>query len=394
MVNSDYYIQDNSDIEDKKLEAAKGLYQSGNYQGALKLYLDMVNTSYSHRLNYELGRCYYKMNDLDNALNYFLISVNLDSYKNPSYSFIGNIYYKKENINKAIEYWSTAFAYKPDDEVICLNLATSYFSKNMKFHSVYFYQKYLIYAKDKKSNYYLEIKKSMDEFKRLATESYQKAQLAIANKDNKTAIHALEYAINYLPTSFDINFSLAKLYMEEQQYMQALVYMKQALCIDKKSLDVLQKLSTIMLNLGDFTGAYCCFKRILPLVINNQKEYLEIIKTIKQLEETFDKYSYNGHKEWADRYYEDNNYSLALIEYENCMIFNPELSIELDKRYELIKMFLNPEERIIRLCMEKGDTYYSSGDHKMANKYFARILALSSEDSYDYKVAKSRMTNV
>ena len=30
MATSDFYIQDNSDIEDKKLEAAKGLYQNGN----------------------------------------------------------------------------------------------------------------------------------------------------------------------------------------------------------------------------------------------------------------------------------------------------------------------------------------------------------------------------
>ena len=55
MATSDYYIQDNSDIEDKKLEAAKGLYLAGNYSGALKLYLDMVNTSYSHKLHYEIG---------------------------------------------------------------------------------------------------------------------------------------------------------------------------------------------------------------------------------------------------------------------------------------------------------------------------------------------------
>ena len=67
MATSDYYILDNSDIEEKKLEAAKGLYQVGNYSGALKLYLDMVNTSYSHKINYEVGRCYYKLNDFENA---------------------------------------------------------------------------------------------------------------------------------------------------------------------------------------------------------------------------------------------------------------------------------------------------------------------------------------
>ena len=67
---------------------------------------------------------------------------------------------------------------------------------------------------------------------------------------------------------------------------------------------------------------------------------------------------------------------------------------ELGNRIELIKMFLSPEERIIRLCMEKGDMFYNTGEHRKANKYFARILALSSEESYDYKIAKSRMTNV
>ena len=132
----------------------------------------------------------------------------------------------------------------------------------------------------------------MEEFNRLGNDFYQKALRAIANQDNKTAIQALEYAVGYLPVSFDLNFSLAKLYMEEKQYMQALVYMKQALCIDKKSLDVLQRLSSIMTALGDFTGAYCCFKRILPLVINNQKEYLEVVKMIKQLEESKGKTSF------------------------------------------------------------------------------------------------------
>ena len=111
MASSDYYIQDNSDIEDKKLEAAKGLYQSGNYSGALKLYLDMVNTSYSYKLHYEIGRCYYKMNDFDNALLYFNNSVSLESHKNPSYIFLGNIYYKQQNTSKAIECWCVAHSF-------------------------------------------------------------------------------------------------------------------------------------------------------------------------------------------------------------------------------------------------------------------------------------------
>ena len=75
-MTSEYYYLDNSAIEDEKLEVAKGLYQSGNYSGALKLYLDMVNTSYSYKLYYEIGRCYYKLNNLDESEENFLRAIN------------------------------------------------------------------------------------------------------------------------------------------------------------------------------------------------------------------------------------------------------------------------------------------------------------------------------
>lgn len=394
MATSDYYIQDNSDIEEKKLEAAKGLYQVGNYSGALKLYLDMVNTSYSYKLNYEIGRCYYKLNDYDNAELYFLRSVSLENYKNPSYVLLGNIFYKKQEINKAIEYWCTSYSYKPDDESVCLNLATSYFSKDMKFQSVIFYEKYLKYAKDKTTNYYADIKKSIDDFARIGNDFYQKALKAVSANDNQTAIQALEYAAKNCPTNFDINFLLGRLYFEEKQYMQALIYLKQAHCLDPKSLDVLERLSAVMLALGDFTGAYCCLKRILPLVINNQKEYLEIIRSLKQLEDSFDGLSYQGHEQWGDNYYNENNYHFALFEYENCVIIDGKLSDKIDEKIQKIRSFINPEERIIRVCFEKGLTFHSTGDFRKSNKYFSKIMLLADESSSDYKYARARMVNV
>ena len=118
--------------------------------------------------------------------------------------------------------------------------------------------------------------RNLEDFARIGADFYQKALKAVSANDNKTAIQALEYAVKNCRTNFDINFLLGKLYFEEKQYIQSMIYLKQAHCLDKKSLDVLERLSTVMLTLGDFTSAYCCLKRILPLVINNQKEYLEI----------------------------------------------------------------------------------------------------------------------
>lgn len=394
MAKSDYYIQDNSDIEDKKLEAAKGLYQTGNYSGALKLYLDMVNTSYSYKLHYEIGRCYYKLNDMGNAEIFFKQSISLEENKNPSFVFLGNIFYKKQDLNKAIEYWATAFSFKPDDEAVCLNLATSYFSKDMKLQSLFYYDKYLKYAKDKNASYYLEIKKSVGEFFRIASEFYQKAIKSISMQDKDTAIQALEYAVKNNPTSFDINFQLGKLFLQKQDYMRATIYLKQAFCLDNKSLDILQNLSSALINLGDFTGAYCCLKRILPLVLNNQKEYLDVIKTIKHLEDSFDNLSYQGHLEWADRYYQENNYHFALFEYENCTIIDNTLNKQLSEKIQKLKSFINPEERIIKVCFEKGLTLHSVGDFKKANQYFSKIMSLADENSSDYKYARARLNNV
>lgn len=394
MANSDYYIQDNSNIEEAKLEAAKELYNAGKFSEALKLYLDMGNASYSYKIHYEIGRCYYKLNDMINAELYFSRSVSLQSYKNPSYTFLGNIYHKNQNIEKAIENWTIAFSQKPNDENVCLNLATSYFSKDMKFQSIFFYEKYLRYAKNKNASFYLEIKKSIENFKHTSMDLYQKAQRAIAVGDRETAMQVLELAVKNYPLNFDINFQLGKLYFETKEFLKSSVYLKQAYCIDNKSLDVLELLSNVMINVGDFTGAYCVMKRILPLVTNNQKEYLEILKTIKPLEDSFDDKSIDGHREWAEKYYSYNNYQFALFEYENCLIMNNVVPSDYSNIVQELKSFINPEAKIIKSCFERGAFSYSNKDFKQSNKYFSKIMELSNENSPDYRLAKSRIVNV
>ncbi len=393
MVSSDYYIVDNSDLENKRLEAAKNHYVKGDYSSALRLYLDMLNMSTSFKLYYEIGRCYYKLNDLLPAEEYFKKSIGLESFKNPSYLYLGNIFYKREDLKNAIENWVSAYAYKPDDEAVCLNLATSYFSKNMKFQSVFYYEKYLKYAKDRGQSY-STIKNSINRCNEIGKEFMQKAQRAISLRNYSEAIEYLTFAVKNMPVSFDINLALGKAYLEENDNMHAMIFLKQALCLDNKSLDVLQKLASVFINLGDYTAAYCTMRRLLPLVIHNQSEYLRTLQVIKDLNASFDDLSYQGHKEWADRYYDDNNYHMALIEYENCVILKEELQSELGDKIDRIKSFINPETRIIKTCLEKGEALYNEGDFKTSNKYYSKAMLLANENSSEYRLAKSRVVNV
>ena len=54
---------------------------------------------------------------------------------------------------------------------------------------------------------------------------------------------------------------------------------------------------------------------------------------------------------------------------------------------------MNPEDRIIKTCFEKGLIFHSTGDFKKSNKYFSRILILAEENSSDYKYARARLVN-
>ncbi|MCQ2738860.1 MAG: tetratricopeptide repeat protein [bacterium] len=394
MDSSDYYIQDNSGIEQVQLDAAKNLYQSGDYDGALKLYLNMLSLSMSYKLYYEAGRCYYKLNDLEKAEEYFKSSIAIIDSNNPSYLYLGNIASKKQDITNAIKYWIISYSNKPYDESLCLNLASAYFTKGMKFYAIYYYQKYLKYAKDKDSLTYKEIKSGLDRFKQNSHELYQKAKRAVALKDYNTAIDGLEQALTKFPLNFDMNYLLGKLYYDKKNYNSAITYLKQALCIDNKSIDVLQILSATTLNSELYTDAYCYFKRMIPLVIGHQKEYLELIRTIKKLEPQINTDEISRHELIAEEYYNNNDYKNALFEYETCLILNPNLSHKYENIIENLKVFIAPEADLIKMYMEQASVWHSAGNIQKANKYFSKILILAETGSPEYKIAKSRLTNV
>lgn len=393
MASSDFYIADNSDMENKKLEAARNHYMSGDYQSALKLYMSLVNTNISYKLYHRIAKCYYKMGDIKNAEENFQKSVGLEKGDNPSYIYLGNIAYKREDLRSAIYNWACAFAYRPEDENVCLNLATSYFSCGMKFQSIFYYEKFLKYAK-KQTNSYSAVKKSLDEYSKIGSEFLQKAKQSVARKDYKTAIEFLTFAYKNIPTSYDINFMLGTAYLAENDNMHSMIYLKQAYCINKNSLEVLQMLTSVFINLGDYTAAYCTLRRILPLVINDQEEYLNTMKVIKELNSTFDEQSYIGHKEWGDIYYRENNYHFALFEYENCTLLSENMKKELKERIEKLNLFINPEIHIVKTCLEKANSLYQEGEIHNANKFFTKVMQFSEPDSTEYKLAKSRVSNV
>lgn len=186
---------------------------------------------------------------------------------------------------------------------------------------------------------------------------------------------------------------LGTAYLSENDNMHAMIYLKQAYCINNKSVEALKMLTSVFINMGDYTAAYCSLRRILPLVINEQEEYLKTMQIIKELNSTFDEQSYIGHKEWGDNYFRENNFHFALFEYENCALLNDEMKNSLSPKIEKLKLFINPETHIVKTSLEKANSLYKEGNYTAANKYFSKVLLFSDSESQEYKLAKSKVTN-
>ena len=76
------------------------------------------------------------------------------------------------------------------------------------------------------------------------------------------------------------------------------------------------------------------------------------------------------------------------------MLLSEKMKEELGDTVKKIRQFIYPEESIIRTSLEKADTLYKKKDFETANKYFSKVITLSSPDSQEYKLAKSRVVNV
>ena len=67
---------------------------------------------------------------------------------------------------------------------------------------------------------------------------------------------------------------------------------------------------------------------------------------------------------------------------------------ELSEKIERLKMFINPEQNLVKINMEKANSMFQKGDIKEANKYFTKVMLFSDSESSEYKLAKSRITSV
>ena len=162
----------------------------------------------------------------------------------------------------------------------------------------------------------------------------------------------------------------------------------------EKNREIFYQIANCFEQINDYRQAFCFYSRYLKYTISEQNEYLNITKTITGLKKLIDITAPNITLEFAKKYYQNNEYYKALIEYENYTILSPQNADEHISTINQLKSFVNSEQIITKKYLEKGGELLQKGEVKGANKYFTEVMHLSNPKSREYKLAKSKLVNV
>ena len=390
-----YYLKDDeAGIEESAVIAAQKNYAAGNYENALKIYNDLLSMSVDAKLYFETAMCYYKLKRDDEAIEHYKKSLSLGLKSPLVYSYLGNIYYRKNDLTNAIQYWHLSRYRGPEDESVCLNLAIAYFSKKMYFEAITYYENYLKYATDKDSKTYKEINHNMNNYFTQANDYNIKGEKAEFAGDVVAARNCYLYAVKKYPVMFNPNFNLGKLYFEAGNIVNALVFLKQAYKINRDNKQLLLMLGDCYEASKEYSYSYCFYKRFLNKSISNQSEYLVGSRRISKVSMLLTDAMKEAHAKKAEEYKNNSDYYAALEEYENCVLLDSNDEVKYIDLINDMKLHIDPETPLIKSYMEKGSDMKKQNNFKEANRYYTKVMKLSNPQSQEYKLAKSGLSNV
>ena len=394
-MSESYYVKDDeAGIEESAVIAAQKNFAAGNYENALKIYNDLLSMSVDARLYFETAMCYYKLKRDDEAIEHYKKALSLGLKSPLVCSYLGNIYYRRNDLTNAIQYWHLSRYRGPEDESVCLNLAIAYFSKKMYFEAITYYELYLKYATDRTSKTYKEINRNMNNYFTQANDYNIKGEKAEFAGDIVTARTCYLYAAKKYPVMFSPNYNLGKLYFEAGNMENALLFLKQAYKIDKGNKQLLLMIGDCYDALKQYSYAYCFYKRYLNKSISNQSDYLIGSKRMSKASMMITESIKEMHMQKAEEYKNNSDFYGALEEYENCVLLNSNDEVKYVDLINDMKLHVDPETPLIKTYLDKGADMKRQNNFKEANKYYTKVMKLSNPQSQEYRLAKSGLSNV
>lgn len=139
-INSAFELED-------KYDKANLLIDKNNYKGAISLFVEILKTNSvldNHKISRiynNIGFCYYKLDDFDNALDYYVLALKIDHNYVLCLNNVAAVLMNKEKYKESLPYLNKAYELSKKNIKVLINLFVVNYHMNNKRKAKFYIEK-------------------------------------------------------------------------------------------------------------------------------------------------------------------------------------------------------------------------------------------------------------
>ncbi len=365
-----------------RVKKAYEYYLAGSYRETLDL---LLNDTTLNKIPYVLvliGNCYKNLSDTNKAMKYWYQSIENGAGEHAAYLNIGNVLYAQKKGNEAIKFWTQAFALKPEDPVVNLNLAVAYRTKGYRIKSTRFFERYLRFKTNEIDKEYLTVKENILTLRARVEQCYRKLYDYKNNGDLRAISTLYAKMISIYANLPNAYLNLANIFLIDKNYEKALEFFLIVYKNFTYNSQILWNIANLYEMEGKKADAFCFYRRCERLFNKNSGKYQQIISKLNAF--SYSAVTTAAKEEFVKRaqeYEENNLYEDALIEYENAYYATIGESPDIQEQIERLKKYINPEPFVIAALYNKINSYLNLKKYSACIELCDRIVLLADINS-------------
>lgn len=365
-----------------KLSRLYEMYEAGRYNDALASAESdsfISNSSYGQLL---IGNCYKQTGNIDAALTHWRKAVEISPLEHSAYINIANHLYSTGKISEAILNWHIASTIMPENPTVNLNLAHAYDKIGSRIKSTKYFEKYLKYETKVMSHEYLTVKHAFANMTAKVEFYARKVEEFKLQRDLKTIAALYLKMIATYASLPSIYTNIAEIFYFDKNYAKAYEFYQIVYLFFPYTTKVLMELANLAYLLGNRSYAYVYYKRAIANLPEGTsyhtkvKQQLSILSTVLNDPELIE-----THLQKAREAEANNEYEVAIDEYENYMILSETDNQDIQQIVDKYKIFLNPEPFVINVLYSQIPDLMNKKKLSACVDLCDRIMKLSTEHS-------------
>lgn len=375
-------FEENDSFSVDKINRAYEFYQAGKYNEALSMAesdMQLNSMAYGQVL---IGNCYKRLGDKKSAMSHWQKAVEISPLEHSAYINIANEQYSEGNVNEAILNWHIASTIMPENPAVNLNLALAYDKKGSRIKATRYFERYLKYEKNSTSHEYLNVKHTMANLTAKVDFYAKKVEEYKLQKDLKAIAALYMKMISTYANLPNIYLNIAEIFYFDKNFEKALEFNLIVYLHYPYTTKILLDIANLYYVLKQYSYAYAFYSRALELLPDCTSYYSKVQSKLSALSFVLkDPELIETHLQKAREAEKNNDYEIAIDEYENYMILSESENPDIRQIIDKYKIFLNPEPFVVNVLYSQIPDLMNKKKLNACVELCDRIMTLATESN-------------